>query len=232
MKRHLIPQCQRLGDNQYMNNKFAILGQCQPLVNERNGRENAKRQKLSKSHNEESLHPTVTPLPTKPDNEHRMVALLSSAMLVFSNEQEEEGRPKEDAQDEEQSDGTTSQSSYDSLTQDQDKKTGARPAASTAPLAITSSTRKKRSVSFNENDIYKSYQMKPISPSTNNCDIISYEDIATNGSLDRHHGHYLPPAPRLPTPTEIFPLIAPLSNQSINKNDCSSYMTTRIYGAK
>lgn len=242
MKRYLTPrrQQQQLSHRTYLGSDVAILGKCRPLINEReNNDRDAKRQKSSHVQNEFQLLTkhlkSAKPLPV-PQHQEGMMALLTSVMTIFSKEQHQldERQPNQDQQE------AHSTEDASASTQDQDKKTDASStnaaaaiAAITTPsLTFALTRRASRSISFCEDDVYKSYLMelpKSVVLSLNECE---NSNIASKNRNTNHYGHcHLPSQPRLPRPNEIIPMIAHTAIEDNNKGS-SVFMKTRIYSAK
>mmetsp|Transcript_30034 Transcript_30034/g.70812 ORF Transcript_30034/g.70812 Transcript_30034/m.70812 type:complete len:158 (-) Transcript_30034:1781-2254(-) len=90
MKRHLIiplqQQQQQLHHHSFLGSNIAILGHCRPLMNNRDGDREAKRQKLDKAQEEQRQQPPPPSLANSKavqEELHRM-DILSSAAVMFS----------------------------------------------------------------------------------------------------------------------------------------------------
>mmetsp|Transcript_28771 Transcript_28771/g.60278 ORF Transcript_28771/g.60278 Transcript_28771/m.60278 type:complete len:242 (+) Transcript_28771:294-1019(+) len=241
MKRFLTfrrEQQQQLSHRTYLGSDVTILENCRPLINEReNNDRDAKRQKSSHGKDQFQLLTndlsSANPLPA-PQHQQGMMALLTSAMTIYSSEQQEQ---RESNQDQQEAHSTEDASAS---TQDQDKKADASSSNTAAAIAtitnpsltLALTRRASRSISFCEDDVYKSYQMelpKSVVLSLNDCDNSNFASTNRNSN---HHGHcHLPSQPRLPRPNEIIPMIAPTANED-NDEGSSVFMKIRIYGAR
>jgi len=195
MKRHLIIRDQKV---QETSGKNAILGSCLALAPRRHCSSN-KRQKFS---------PVLEEEIKKDDKQSRLLALLTSAVTVFSNDQEgtrikqeEEGESSQDqAEHREEPEHSTS--------------------ASTITSSDIESRRNSRSVSLCEEDVrcedvYRSYVMD--FPESSALKAIKVDF--------RNKGISSPP--RLASANQ-FPMVAPLAIANSRNNGV--FLTSRTYG--